>query len=72
MTSQSLPRVFLVDDEALALKRLARLLNETGQVQIIGQETDPLTALKQLEGESLRQQLDALFLDIQMPVLNGF
>ncbi len=65
-------RVFLVDDEALALKRLARLLDETGQVEIIGQESDPLTALTQLQGEALRNRLDALFLDIQMPVLNGF
>lgn len=65
-------QVFLVDDEPLALKRLARLLSETGQVEIIGQETDPETALAALQEESLRYQLDALFLDIQMPVLNGF
>lgn len=65
-------QVFLVDDEPLALKRLARLLTEGGQVKIVGQETDPETALSQLQESSLRASLDALFLDIQMPVLNGF
>lgn len=72
MTTQTFLQVFLVDDEPLALKRLSRLLNETGQVEIIGQETDPETALAKLQDESLRYRLDALFLDIQMPVLNGF
>lgn len=71
MTQNSL-QVFMVDDEPLALKRLARLLGETGQVEIVGQEFDPVTALLTLRQESLRNKLDALFLDIQMPVLNGF
>ncbi|MBS1812056.1 MAG: response regulator transcription factor [Acidobacteria bacterium] len=72
MTTQSILQVFLVDDEPLALKRLARLLTETGQVAILGQESDPETALTRLRDASLREQVDALFLDIQMPVLNGF
>lgn len=65
-------KVFLVDDEPLALKRLAHLLRETGQVEILGQETDPTAALVQLSAPALREQLDALFLDIQMPEMNGF
>ena len=72
MTTQTFLQVFLVDDEPLALKRLARMLGETGKVEIVGQETDPQTALSQLQDASLRNSLDALFLDIQMPVLNGF
>jgi two-component system, LytTR family, response regulator len=66
----SLPplRVFLVDDEMLALKRLTRLLNATGRVEIAGSTTDPEAAVDLLE----KQQVDALFLDIQMPGLNGF
>jgi len=61
-------RVFLVDDEALALKRLARLLESTGRVEIAGSATDPEDALSYLSTDTV----DALFLDIQMPGLNGF
>src|ERR1700686_540034 len=61
-------RVFLVDDEPLALKRLARLLKATARVEVIGTATDPEAALAFLGTESV----DALFLDIQMPGLNGF
>jgi two-component system, LytTR family, response regulator len=66
--TQSPLRVFLVDDEPLALKRLARLLKATGRVQVIGSTTDPDAALEILA----REAVDALFLDIQMPGLNGF
>jgi two-component system, LytTR family, response regulator len=61
-------RVFLVDDEMLALKRLSRLLQATGRVEIAGSATDPEAALDYLSKETV----DALFLDIQMPGLNGF
>jgi two-component system, LytTR family, response regulator len=63
-------RVFLIDDEALALKRLARLLRQQGPVEIIGEVTDPVAALTALN--QMQAKLDALFLDIQMPGLNGF
>ena len=61
-------RVFLVDDEPLALKRLARLLKATGRVEVIGTTTDPEAALEFLGSD----RFDAVFLDIQMPGLNGF
>lgn len=61
-------KVFLVDDEPLALKRLSRLLAETGKVEIAGQTTEPLKALQIISNT----ELDALFLDIQMPELTGF
>jgi len=64
-------RAFLVDDEPLALKRLSRLLAETNRVQIIGQESDAADALEKLNALD-RNSLDVLFLDIQMPELNGF
>jgi two-component system LytT family response regulator len=61
-------KVFLVDDEPLAIKRLTRLLKETGKVEIVGQTSEPLEALKIIP----TLNLDAVFLDIQMPDLNGF
>lgn len=61
-------KAFLVDDEPLALKRLSRLLSETNKIEIAGQTTEPLEALKIIP----TLELDALFLDIQMPELNGF
>ena len=61
-------KVFLVDDEPLALKRLSRLLIETGKVEIIGQTNEPLEALKIIPNLNI----DAIFLDIQMPEFTGF
>jgi two-component system, LytTR family, response regulator len=61
-------KIFLVDDEPLALKRLSRLLLETEKVEIIGQTSEPLKALQLIP----KLQLDAIFLDIQMPELTGF
>lgn len=61
-------RAWLVDDEKLALTRLARMLRETGKIEVAGTSTDPEEALA-----SLRETpVDALFLDIEMPGLNGF
>lgn len=61
-------RAWLVDDEELALKRLSRMLKETGEVEIAGQSTDPAQALTELR----EAEIDALFLDIEMPGMNGF
>jgi two-component system LytT family response regulator len=61
-------KVFLIDDEPLAIRRLSRLLNETGRAEIVGDTTEPASIVRMLPNLSL----DALFLDIQMPDLNGF
>lgn len=61
-------RAFLLDDEPLATRRLARLLEETGKVVIAGQSNDPVAALD----EARAIGFDVLFLDIQMPELSGF
>jgi two-component system, LytTR family, response regulator len=60
-------RAYIVDDERLAVQRLARLLNDTGRVTVAGSATDPQNAL-----EALRDaDVDVLFLDIQMPEITG-
>ncbi|MBI3665434.1 MAG: response regulator transcription factor, partial [Acidobacteria bacterium] len=61
-------RAYLVDDEPLALKRLRRLLDATGRVEIVGSAVDPQEALAFLSS----REVDVLFLDIQMPETNGF
>jgi two-component system LytT family response regulator len=61
-------RVFLIDDEALALRRLSRMLDATERVRIVGSATDPEAALAALSVE----RVDAIFLDIEMPGLGGF
>lgn len=61
-------RVYLVDDEELAVRRLDRLLRETGRVEIVGSSTDPVRAQQEIE----LLVPDALFLDIQMPCMTGF
>ena len=61
-------RAYLVDDEALALKRLTKLLAATGSVEVLGSTTDQAKAISFLESH----KIDVLFLDIQMPGMNGF
>jgi two-component system LytT family response regulator len=61
-------KAFLVDDEALALKRLQRMLAVTGRVEIAGTSTDPVEAVEAI----LKTKPDVLFLDIEMPGMTGF
>jgi len=60
-------RAFLIDDEPLALKRLARLLEATGRVEIVGSATDPAAAPARVADDAI----DVVFLDIHMPGLSG-
>ncbi|MGJ5813129.1 LytR/AlgR family response regulator transcription factor [Paludibaculum fermentans] len=61
-------RVYLVDDEELAVRRLDRMLRETGRVEVVGSSTDAVRAQQEIE----LLVPDALFLDIQMPGMTGF
>src|SRR5271169_6608714 len=61
-------RAFLVDDEALALKRLQRMLGVTKRVQIVGVSQDPVEAVPAI----IEAKPDILFLDIEMPGMTGF
>ena len=68
-TTQLPYTTLLIDDEKLAIKRLARLLENYPQtIKIVGEAyngADGLQAVEQLKPE-------LLFLDIEMPILNGF
>jgi two-component system, LytTR family, response regulator len=59
---------FLLDDEKLATERLRRLLTEDSRVRVLGFSNDPAEAIPQID--ALRP--DLLFLDIQMPEIDGF
>ena len=61
-------KVLVVDDEQLAREELCFLLGQVGGVDILAEAADGVGALR-LAGE-LRP--DVLFLDVQMPGLNGF
>jgi two-component system LytT family response regulator len=61
-------RAFIVDDERLAVERLSRLLTQTGRVEVVGTSIDPEPAVDDIRAAAP----DVVFLDIQMPGLNGF
>lgn len=60
--------VMIVDDEQHARDELASLLNELGQVNIVASCANALEAVKLIN----KQRPEVLFLDIQMPVIDGF
>lgn len=60
-------RTLLVDDEYLALNLLEEYVRQVPDLELLGREKLPIKALERLQQE----QVDLLFLDIQMPVLSG-
>lgn len=60
-------KIMIVDDEKLALERLARILTELGYNDISTFD-NPLLALE----EAKKTRFDLLFLDISMPEMDGF
>ncbi len=68
MSPQSPLRVLVVDDEAPARRKILRLLREESAVEIAGEADSgeaAVTAIKKLRP-------DLVFLDVQMPGLDGF
>ena len=57
----------IVDDEPLALSLLESYVNKTPFLELAGKYSSAVQAMKELPGH----QIDLLFLDIQMPELNG-
>jgi two-component system, LytTR family, response regulator len=60
-------RVLVVDDEEAARRRLRRLLAADPRVSIVGEAVDGPSALARLQ----LGDVDAVFLDIQMPGMSG-
>lgn len=60
-------RCAIVDDEPLALGLLESYVNKTPFLELAGKYSSAVHAMKGLPG----QEVDLLFLDIQMPELNG-
>jgi two-component system response regulator LytT len=61
-------RALIVDDEKFSRVSLKKLLKPYSQIEVIGEAADGVEAIKKVEA----QKPDLLFLDIQMPGLNGF
>lgn len=61
-------RTLIVDDEPLARERLRTLLQHESDVEVIGECADGRQAVSAITADAP----DLVFLDIQMPVLDGF
>jgi two-component system LytT family response regulator len=61
-------RAVIVDDEPLARRRIRSLLGEAGDVEVVAECANGREAIQAIEGSPP----DLLFLDIQMPELDGF
>lgn len=61
-------RTIIVDDEPLACKRLAKLLKEDEEVEVVEICANGQEAIEQIN----EKEPDLVFLDIQMPEINGF
>lgn len=61
-------KAIIVDDEALAREELEYLLNSIGGVEVIAQASNGIEAVERIRD----LQPDIVFLDVQMPGLDGF
>ncbi|MCD0489836.1 response regulator [Pedobacter sp. MC2016-14] len=61
-------KALIIDDEELARKRLIRLMTDLPTIDIIGEAGNGIEGLEQIE----LLEPDLIFLDIEMPLLNGF
>ena len=61
-------RTLIVDDEAPARKKIRHFLEQDSEIEVIGECENGQDALESIHGK----KPDLLFLDIQMPMMDGF
>jgi two-component system LytT family response regulator/two-component system response regulator LytT len=61
-------RTLVVDDEKLARDRLVGFLAKVGGVEVVGEATNGVEAVERIQ----RDKPDLVFLDVQMPGMDGF
>lgn len=61
-------RAMVVDDEAMARERVVSLLRQEQDIELIGECSDGEQAVNAINS----QQPDLVFLDVQMPAVDGF
>jgi two-component system, LytTR family, response regulator len=61
-------RALIVDDEALARSKMLRMLRAFPDVEVVGEASDGAAAL----ALTLQLRPDVIFLDVQMPGVDGF
>ena len=57
----------IIDDEPLARECIANYIREIDFLKLVGEGNNPLQLIELME----HQEIDLIFLDIQMPVMNG-
>ena len=61
-------RAIVIDDEAPARRKICRFLKNEPDIEVIGESAGGLSAPEMIE----REKPDLLFLDVQMPGMDGF
>jgi two-component system LytT family response regulator len=61
-------RTLIIDDEPLARRGIRSLLEQDPEIEIIGECADGVEAVEEIQ----RSSPDLIFLDVQMPEVNGF
>ncbi|RAJ26906.1 LytR/AlgR family response regulator transcription factor [Pedobacter cryoconitis] len=60
---------YIIDDELHGIEVLAKYVQQTPGLELIGTETDPLEALRKISTKEIKP--DITFLDVEMPELSG-
>ncbi len=62
------PRALIIDDESLAREIVKKYINDHGGLELLGESSNGFDGLKKINDD----KPDIIFLDIQMPKINGF